>query len=157
MWEIVPISKILIFLGVFLAVSIFVIIAIMLDLWDGVHTAKKLKDRVQSHKLRVTIAKISEYWRLMVIGFLLDCIGIVFSFYILPFFAMLFGFGLIVIEIKSMIEHAKRRKSHTAELPDILHKMVACANEKDAHDLLEKIVTLTVTKETPKTELESTQ
>lgn len=157
MWEIVPISKILIFLGVFLAVSIFVIIAIMLDLWDGVHTAKKLKDRVHSHKLRVTIAKISEYWRLMVIGFLLDCIGIVFSFYILPFFAMLFGFGLIVIEIKSMIEHAKRRKSHTAELPDILHKMVACANEKDAHDLLEKIVTLTVTKETPKTELESTQ
>lgn len=157
MWEIVPISKILIFLGVFLTVSIFVIIAIMLDLWDGVHTAKKLKDRVHSHKLRVTIAKISEYWRLMVIGFLLDCIGIVFSFYILPFFAMLFGFGLIVIEIKSMIEHAKRRKSHTAELPDILHKMVACANEKDAHDLLEKIVTLTVTKETPKTELESTQ
>lgn len=157
MWEIVPISKILIFLGVFLAVSIFVIIAIMLDLWDGVHTAKKLKDRVHSHKLRVTITKISEYWRLMVIGFLLDCIGIVFSFYILPFFAMLFGFGLIVIEIKSMIEHAKRRKSHTAELPDILHKMVACANEKDAHDLLEKIVTLTVTKETPKTELESTQ
>lgn len=157
MWEIVPISKILIFLGVFLAVSIFVIIAIMLDLWDGVHTAKKLKDRVHSHKLRVTIAKISEYWRLMVIGFLLDCIGIVFSFYILPFFAMLFGFGLIVIEIKSMIEHAKRRKSHTAELPDILHKMVACANEKDAHDLLEKIVSLTISKETPKTELESTQ
>lgn len=156
MWEIVTLSKILIFLGVFLAVSIFVIIAIMLDLWDGVHTAKKLKDRVHSHKLRVTIAKISEYWRLMVIGFLLDCIGILFSFYILPFFAMLFGFGLIVIEIKSMIEHAKRRKSHTAELPDILHKMVACANEKDAHDLLEKIVSMTVAKETPKAELEST-
>lgn len=157
MWEVVPLSKITLFIGVFFAVCILVITAIMLDLWDGVHTARKLKDRVHSHKLRVTIAKISEYWRLMVIGFLLDCIGIVFSFYILPFFAMLFGFGLIVIEIKSMIEHAKRRKSHTAELPDILHKMVACANEKDAHDLLEKIVTLTVTKETPKTELESTQ
>lgn len=153
MWEIVTLSKILIFLDVFLAVSIFVIIAIMLDLWDGVHTAKKLKDRVHSHKLRVTIAKISEYWRLMVIGFLLDCIGIVFSFYILPFFAMLFGFGLIIIEIKSMIEHAKRRKSHTAELPDILHKMVACANEKDAHDLLEKIVSLATAKEPQTTEL----
>lgn len=153
MWEIVPLSKILIFLDVFLAVSIFVIIAIMLDLWDGVHTAKKLKDRVHSHKLRVTIAKISEYWRLMVIGFLLDCIGIVFSFYILPFFAMLFGFGLIIIEIKSMIEHAKRRKSHTAELPDILHKIVDCANEKDAHELLEKIVSLATVNETRPTEL----
>lgn len=157
MWEIVPISKITLFLGVFLAVCIFVIGAIMLDLWDGVHTARKLKDRVHSHKLRVTIAKMSEYWRFIMIGFLIDCIGIIFSFYILPYFAVLFGVGLIIIEIKSMLEHAKRRKSHTTELPDILRRIVDCANEKDAHDLLEKIVTLTVTKETPKTELESTQ
>lgn len=157
MWEIVPISKITLFLGVFLAVCIFVIGAIMLDLWDGVHTARKVKDRVHSHKLRVTIAKMSEYWRFIMIGFLIDCIGIIFSFYILPYFAVLFGVGLIIIEIKSMLEHAKRRKSHTTELPDIIRRMVACANEKDAHDLLEKIVTLTETKETPKTELESTQ
>lgn len=157
MWEIVPISKITLFLGVFLAVCIFVIGAIMLDLWDGVHTARKLKDRVHSHKLRVTIAKMSEYWRFIMIGFLIDCIGIIFSFYILPYFAVLFGVGLIIIEIKSMLEHAKRRKSHTTELPDILHRIVDCANEKDAHDLLEKIVSLTVSKETPKTELESTQ
>ncbi len=157
MWEIVPISKITLFLGVFLAVCIFVIGAIMLDLWDGVHTARKLKDRVHSHKLRITIAKMSEYWRFIMIGFLIDCIGIIFSFYILPYFAVLFGVGLIIIEIKSMLEHAKRRKSHTTELPDILHRIVDCANEKDAHDLLEKIVSLTVSKETPKTELESTQ
>lgn len=153
MWEIVPISKILIFLGVFLAVSIFVIIAIMLDLWDGVHTAKKLKDRVHSHKLRVTIAKMAEYWRFIIIGFLIDCLGIIFSFYIVPFVAIVFGAGLIIIEIKSMIEHAKRRKSHTAELPDILHKIVDCANEKDAHELLEKIVSLATVNETRPTEL----
>lgn len=157
MWEIVPISKITLFLGVFLAVCIFVIGAIMLDLWDGVHTARKLKDRVHSHKLRVTIAKMSEYWRFIMIGFLIDCIGIIFSFYILPYFAVLFGVGLIVIEIKSMLEHAKRRKSHTTELPDILRRIVDCANEKDAHDLFKKIATLTATKEIPKTEFETPQ
>lgn len=127
----------------------------MLDLWDGVHTARKLKDRVHSHKLRVTIAKMAEYWRFIIIGFLIDCLGIIFSFYIVPFVAIVFGVGLIVIEIKSMIEHAKRRKSHTAELPDILHKMVACANEKDAHELLEKIVSLAT--ETKSTELNTSQ
>ena len=125
----------------------------MLDLWDGVHTARKLKDRVHSHKLRVTIAKMAEYWRFIIIGFLIDCLGIIFSFYIVPFVAIVFGAGLIIIEIKSMIEHAKRRKSHTAELPDILHKIVDCANEKDAHELLEKIVSLATVNETRPTEL----
>lgn len=157
MWEIVPITKITLFLGVFLAVCIFVIGAIMLDLWDGVHTARRLKDRVHSHKLRVTIAKMSEYWRFIMIGFLIDCIGIIFSFYILPYFAVLFGVGLIIIEIKSMLEHAKRRKSHTTELPEILRKIVDCANEKDAHDILDKIISLTAAKETPQTELNGTR
>lgn len=139
MWEIVSLSKITLFAGIFLAISLLVVLAIMLDLWDGVHTAKVTKERVHSHKLRVTIDKMSEYWRFILIGFLIDCIGLIFSFYIMPFIAVLFGAGLIIIEIKSMFEHAKRRKSHTTELPGILRKIVECANEKDAHDLVEKI------------------
>ncbi|MCM1075930.1 MAG: phage holin family protein [Lachnospiraceae bacterium] len=139
MWEIVPISKITLFAGIFLAISLLVVFAIMLDLWDGVHTARVTKERVHSHKLRVTIDKMSEYWRFLIIGFLIDCIGLIFSFYIMPFMVVLFGVGLIIIEIKSMFEHAKRRKSNTTELPTILHQIVKCANEKDAHDLVEKI------------------
>lgn len=127
-------------MGVFLAISLFVVIAIMLDLWDGVHTARIIKQRIHSHKLRVTIAKMSEYWRFIIIGFLIDCIGCVFEFYFMPFVAVLFGVGLIIIEIKSMIEHSRRRKSHTAELPAILKSMIDCANDKDAHDLIERIV-----------------
>ncbi len=61
METIVPLNKLYLFVGVFLAVCILVIAAIMLDLWDGVHTAKKTHQRVHSHKLRVTIAKMSEY------------------------------------------------------------------------------------------------
>ena len=70
MESILSLDKIFLFLGVFLAVSLLVIIAIMLDLWDGVYTAKKTNQRVHSHKLRVTIAKMSEYWRFLLIGFL---------------------------------------------------------------------------------------
>ncbi|MBD5506276.1 MAG: hypothetical protein HDR09_21615 [Lachnospiraceae bacterium] len=142
MWEIIELSKVNLFAGIFLAISILVVMAIMLDLWDGVHTARITKERVHSHKLRVTIDKMSEYWRFILIGFLIDCIGIIFAFYIIPFVAILFGIGLIIIEIKSMFEHAKRRKSHTTDLPTILKKIVECANEKDAHDLIDKITAL---------------
>lgn len=123
--------------------------AIILDLWDGVHTARITKERVHSHKLRVTVDKMTEYWRFILIGFLIDCIGLIFAFYLIPFVAILFGTGLIIIEIKSMFEHAKRRKSHTTDLPNILKKIVECANEKDAHDLIEKISALV---SEPKTE-----
>lgn len=151
--DFISLSKIMLFAGVFLAISLLVVLAIMLDLWDGVHTARVTKERVHSHKLRVTIDKMSEYWRFLVIGFLIDCIGMIFSFYVMPFMVVLFGVGLIIIEIKSMFEHAKRRKSHTTELPAILHQIVKCANEKDAHDLVEKINILFNQRETEATTL----
>ena len=130
-------EKIFLFLGVFFVVCILVITAILLDLWDGVHTAKKTGQRVHSHKLRVTIAKMSEYFRFIVIGFLVDCLGFFFSFYLMPFVAILFGVGLIVVEAKSMFEHAKRRKSHLTELPDIIDEIVKCAHEKEARRIVE--------------------
>lgn len=142
MWGIIQLDKVILFAGVFLAISLIVIMAIMLDLWDGVHTAKVTKERVHSHKLRVTIDKISEYWRFILIGFLIDCIGLIFSFYFMPFVAVVFGAGLIVIEIKSMFEHAKRRKSHTTDLPIIIRSIVNCANDKDAHDIIDKVLAL---------------
>ena len=139
MSSILSVDKLYLFLGVFLVVCILVIVAIMLDLWDGVHTARKTKERVHSHKLRVTIAKMSEYWRFIMIGFLVDCLGIFFSFYVMPFIAVLFGAGLIVVETKSMFEHANRRKSHASELPDIVSSIISAVDNKDAQKILERI------------------
>ncbi|MDE6235989.1 MAG: phage holin family protein [Muribaculaceae bacterium] len=139
MESIICFEKLYLFLGVFLAVCILVIAAIMLDLWDGVHTAKRTNERVHSHKLRITIGKMSEYWRFILIGFLVDCLGIFFSFYVLPFVAVMFGAGLIVVEAKSMFEHANRRKSHAAELPDIVKSIIKAVDEKDANRILERL------------------
>lgn len=132
-------QKFMLFAGLFLAISILVVFAIMLDLWDGVHTAKVTKERVHSHKFRITIAKMSEYWRFIIIGFLIDCIGCMFDFYLIPFVAVIFGTGLILIEIKSMFEHAKKRKSSTTDLPVIIKRIVNASTEKDALDIFEKI------------------
>lgn len=136
MEPILSFDKLYLFLGVFLAVCLVVIIAIMLDLWDGVYTAKKTNQSVHSHKLRVTIAKMSEYWRFLLIGFLVDCLGVFFDFYFLPFVAVLFGFGLLVVETKSMFEHANRRKSHMTELPDIINDIIRAVDKKDAEKII---------------------
>lgn len=134
---ILSLDKLLLFLGVFFAVSLIVIMAIMLDLWDGVYTAKRTHQPVHSHKLRVTIAKMSEYWRFLLIGFLVDCLGVFFNFYFLPFVAVLFGAGLIVVETKSMFEHANRRKSQMTDLPEIINEIIAAADKKDAQKVIE--------------------
>ncbi|MDE5811195.1 MAG: phage holin family protein [Muribaculaceae bacterium] len=132
-------SKAYIFLGVFLAVVLLVVFAILVDLWDGVQTARVTGQRVHSHKLRVTMAKMSEYFRFVVIGFLIDCVGMLFSFYVMPFVVILFGIGLILVEVKSMLEHARRRKSRTTELPAIIQAILDCRHEKDAHIIIEQL------------------
>ena len=141
MESILSLEKGYLFIGVFFAVSLLVIMAIMLDLWDGVYTAKRTGQRVHSHKLRVTIAKVSEYWRFLLIGFLADCLGFLFSFYFLPFMALLFGMGLIVVEIISMFEHAKRRKSQLIDLPDIIDGIITASTKKDAEKIISVITT----------------
>ncbi|MCM1454831.1 MAG: phage holin family protein [bacterium] len=143
MENIVSSDKIYLFTGIFFTVCLLVIVAIMLDLWDGVHTARATNQRVHSHKLRVTIAKMSEYFRFILIGFLVDCIGILFNFYMLPFVVVLFGAALIVIEARSMFEHARLRKSHTGGLPDIVRGIIECTREKDAQKIIDRLTTAT--------------
>ena len=132
-------DKLFLFLGVLLAICLLVIGAILLDLWDALYTARKTKQKIHSHKLRVTIEKLSEYFRFVALGFLVDCIGYLFSFYFLPFAAIGFGAGLIAVECKSLFEHASRRKSATQELPDIISSIIHCAREEDAKELLERL------------------
>ncbi len=139
METLLQIEKVRLFFSLLLIICILVIVAIMLDLWDGVHTAKITNQRIHSHKLRVTISKISEYFRFIMIGFLVDCLGFFFNFYLLPFVALLFGAGLIAVEAKSMFEHANRRKSHTTELPTIIKNIVDCVSEKDAKKIIEHL------------------
>lgn len=137
--SIIPLDKLYLFLGIFLVVSLLVIVGIFMDLWDGIHTARVTEQTVHSHKLRITIAKMGEYWRLLMMGFLVDCLGLFFGPYFMPFATVLFGLGLIVIEVKSMFEHARRRKSHTTNLPEIIQQILDCAREKDAKKIISEL------------------
>ena len=131
------------FVTIFFVLSVGVLIAILADLADGILTAKRLGQRIHSHKLRVTTTKFMEYWRFLMVAFVLDLIGLFvewrFGVYPLPFACMVIGVGLVVVEIKSMFEHARKRKSSVTDVTAILGQVIEAADEKDARKALNAI------------------
>lgn len=115
------------------------VMAILLDLWDGLSTAKQLKEPIRSGILRRTIQKAGDYWRIMLFGFLFDIVGMLFSWYIMPFMTLLVLVAVLIIEFKSLLEHARKRKSHAAELPAVIQQIISCSNSEEAINLLMKI------------------
>ena len=111
-------------------------LSILIDLWDGIYTAKFLGEKIKSHTMRHTFQKAGEYWRLMLFGLLFDVIGLLFTWYILPFMTMIITLGVLIIEFRSMMEHSKKRKSHAAELPDVIAEIIKAASRQDALEII---------------------
>ena len=127
-------------LGISLSMWVLTICVVLLDLVDGVHTARVLHQRIHSHKLRATVVKFGEYWRFLLFGFFFDLAGVFFPWYGYPYMTIVITLGLSVIELKSMLEHAKKRKSKTAELPNIVSQIVGCDSAEEAKKLIKNIV-----------------
>lgn len=114
-------------------------VSILIDLWDGIYTAKFLGEKIKSHTMRHTFQKAGEYWRLMLFGLLFDVIGLLFTWYILPFMTMIITLGVLIIEFRSMMEHSKKRKSHAAELPDVIADIIKAASRQDALEIIQML------------------
>lgn len=121
-----------------------VIAAISVDLWDRVYTQRKLGNSIYSHKLRKTIDKTGEYWRFLVIAFIIDAIIFISCTLLglrsIPFVTILFTIVEVVIEVKSLIEHARERKSRVADLEKIVQTIVSAASEHDAKQAIKGVV-----------------
>lgn len=126
-------------MGVTFICWILVVVAVLVDLSDGVYTARVLNVPIRSHKLRITINKCLEYYRLLILGFILDCFGLMFPQYSMPYVTIVMSVGLVLVEGKSMYEHLKRRKSATVELKDLLGAIISAASERDAKAVMREI------------------
>lgn len=115
------------------------ILSCLVDLWSGRDTAKFLGEKLESHKYRRTIVKIGDYSRVMLFGFMFDCLGMLLPFYVLPFGTMLCTIGVIAIEGKSVIENSARKKAHAADIPDMIKKIIQAATTKDAEIIVERL------------------
>ena len=117
----------------------FVFAANFLDFWSGRDTAKALGEKIDSQGYRRTFVKIGDYYRVLMFLLLFDLIGSLFPFYTLPFASILGSIAVIAIELISVIENSKRKKSHAGDIPEIVKKIVQCATSKDGEKILEEI------------------
>ena len=117
----------------------FVFIANFVDFWSGRSTAKAIGEYLDSKGYRRTFVKIADYYRVLIFFLLFDLIGSLFTFYKLPFASILGSVSVIAIELSSVIENSRRKKSHSAEIPSIIKKIVQCATAKDGEKILDEI------------------
>lgn len=113
-----------------------VLLSCFIDLWDAIYTAKTLSEPVQSKKIRKTIEKFGEYWRPQVMCLLADIILFPMSWYEFPWASIGLSIVEIGIEMRSVYEHQKRRKSQVAEIPEVLSQIINATTEKDAKSAL---------------------
>lgn len=117
----------------------FVFIANILDFWSGRDTAKALGEPIDSKGYRRTFVKIGDYYRVLMFLLLFDLIGSLFEFYKLPFATLLGSVAVIAIELKSVIENSRRKKSHSAEIPQIIKEIVQCTTTAKGEEILKRI------------------
>lgn len=117
----------------------FVFAANFLDFWSGRDTAKAIGEKIDSQGYRRTFVKIGDYYRVLMFLLLFDLIGFLFPFYKLPFASILGSISVIAIELISVLENSRRKKSQSAEIPEIIKKIIQCATAKDGEALLEEI------------------
>lgn len=121
-------------------------VAVLLDLYTGIKAAKTTGEPIRSHILRRTVTKIIEYWLVVVFGVLIDLLGLTFTWYKLPYAAVLITFAVMIIEGRSLFENLQRAKSHAAKiddvvgevLPDILQEIIDAKTSKTAMKVWEK-------------------
>lgn len=117
----------------------FVFVANFVDFWSGRNTARAIGEHIDSKGYRRTFIKIGDYYRVLIFALLFDLIGSLFTFYKLPFASLLGSISVIAIECASVIENSRRKKSHAAEVPEIIKKIIQCATTKDGEKILAEI------------------
>lgn len=117
---------------------ISITIASFVDMWSGIDAARANHERIDSKGLRRTISKVVDYLRVLIFGTLIDGLGLFFTWYVAPYAMILITVGIIVIECRSVMENSRKKKSHAADIADVVKQIIECADEKDA----KKLVTL---------------
>ena len=128
---------------VILAMWAIMCIAVCVDLWAGVNSAKARGEKVYSGGLRRTFAKLGDYWRIQVMALRFDLIGSFIPWYSLPYVSMLVTAAIVLIEGRSVWENERAKKSQVAKLPDAIRAIIQCADAKTAEQLLEKLKEVT--------------
>ena len=119
--------------------AIAILAAVLIDLTTGIEAAKKCKEKIRSRILRRTVSKVIDYYRLLFFGIIIDVLGLAFTWYHIPYCAVLVTVGVVLIECKSVLENYKKMKSAAKELPDVVRQIIETVTDKNAEKAIELI------------------
>lgn len=119
--------------------AIAILAAVLIDLTTGIEAAKKCKEKIRSRILRRTISKVVDYYRLLFFGIIIDVLGLAFTWYNIPYCAVIVAVGIVLIEGKSVLENYKKMKSVAKELPSVVKQIIEAVTDKDAEKVIELI------------------
>lgn len=122
-------------------VAIFV--AVCLDFSAGYKAAMVCKEPIKSRLLRRTVSKVTDYYHFLIVGILVDVLGLAFPWYSIPFAAVIVSISVVLIEGWSVIEKFKKMKSSAADIPIMAQRIVDIKNIKDAVELIGEVKDLT--------------
>lgn len=137
--------------GIVIAFLLCVLVcaAALIDMWTGIDAAKTNKERIMSHGLRKTVRKIIDYLRIVYFFLLIDILGAIFTWYNLPYCAILATLGVLLIEGRSVIENSKKKKSAAGRVVDAVQEIISCVDSEKAKSIIEML------KEEPKRAIDS--
>ena len=127
---------VLTFAGLYIAV----LLVIIADLISGCRKAKKDGFLRSSKGLRRTVKKVAEYYNLMFVISVIDCVQMVaiwesgLSIPRMPFFSFLATIFLCIIELKSMYE--RKTDKERAEIESMAKFLVKAAKNKDTKEVV---------------------
>ena len=118
---------------------VLVIVACFIDLWTGIDAARKNKEKISSKALRRTVAKMIDYLRVIIMGVLIDVLGLSFPWYSIPYCAVICALGIIIIEGKSVLENFNKKKSAAAKVVDVIEAIVNATDNDTAEKIIKAI------------------
>ena len=74
---------------IILAMWVVMVMAVCMDLWAGVNSARARGEVINSGGFRRTIGKLGDYWRIQVMALIFDVIGSCIPWYEYPYASMI--------------------------------------------------------------------
>lgn len=122
---------------------VVIFVAVLIDFSAGYKVAKVCKEPIKSRLLRRTVSKVTDYYHFLIVGVLVDVLGLAFPWYSIPFAAVIVSISVVLIEGWSVIEKFKKMKSSAADIPKMAQRIVDVKNIKEAVELIGEVKELT--------------
>lgn len=121
------------------ACLVLICVACLIDMWTAIDAARTNKERIRSKPLRKTGVKIVDYFRLLMFFVMIDLLGLCFVWYNMPYGAIIGTLGVLAVEGFSVIENMRKKKSHAADVAEVVGKIVSCVTKEEAEKIIEAL------------------